>query len=96
MEEVSLCLRIFRETGCRFAIKSGGNSKTPGASNCDGGAVLDLIRLRQIIVSDDRKSVCVGPGLRWVEVYEILEPYGISVVGSRHGDVGVGGYLLGG
>jgi hypothetical protein len=41
-------------------------------------------------------TVEVGPGLTWDQVYEILEPTGVNVVGGRLPGVGVAGLTLGG
>jgi len=41
------------------------------------------------------KSVRVGTGNRWKDVYQYLEGFGRSAVGSRDGGVGVGGSVLG-
>ena len=57
---------------------------------------IDLINLNQITVSSDKKQASVGPGNRWVDVYNKLEPLGLSVVGGRIEDIGVGGLTLGG
>ena len=38
----------------------------------------------------------VGTGNKWIDVYSVLEPLGRTVAGGRNGDVGVGGFLLGG
>ena len=47
-------------------------------------------------VSDDRKSVEVGPGFRWGDVYTYLEQFDLAVAGGRLAPVGVPGLLLGG
>ena len=67
-----------------------------GAANIQDGVTIDLSGLDRFSVSSDRKSVTIGPGLRWGEVYTKLATYGLAVPGGRLGDVGVGGYLLGG
>lgn len=47
-------------------------------------------------LSDDRKMAGLGPGNTWWDVYRVLDPLGVSVVGGRTAGVGVGGLLLGG
>ena len=37
----------------------------------------------------------VGTGQRWGNVYDILEPLGLTDVGGRDSGVGVGGFVLG-
>lgn len=58
--------------------------------------MLDLHLLNRLELSEDRETAYVGTGSRWGAVYEFLEPWNVTVVGGRVGDVGVGGFLLGG
>ncbi|KAK9765204.1 hypothetical protein K7432_006660 [Basidiobolus ranarum] len=76
------------------AIVSGGHNND-GASSTQG-LLIDLSQFNQICVSDDKKSVIVGAGLRWGVVYDHITPYNISLVGGRVSSVGVGGFTLGG
>lgn len=47
-------------------------------------------------VSEDRKTVKIGAGALWSEVYEVVEKEGSLVVGGRGANIGVGGFILGG
>ena len=67
-----------------------------GASNAIGGITIDLKYLNSVQLSEDQATASIGPGNRWREVYKVLEPEGLTVVGGRVSDVGVGGYILGG
>lgn len=67
-----------------------------GFSNVKGGITVDLTRMKDIELSEDDEMVKVGAGCRWEEVYEVVEPRGLMVVGGRDSTVGVGGFLLGG
>ncbi|KAJ9604773.1 hypothetical protein H2200_010888 [Cladophialophora chaetospira] len=79
-----------------FSIVSGGHATAFGASNLNGGITLDLSSLGSVTLADDRSYVEIGTGARWADVYELLDPLGLSIAGGRAGSVGVGGYLLGG
>lgn len=81
---------------CNFAIRSGGHTPWTGANNIEDGVTLDLSQLNQVKVSPDRKTVDVGPGNRWLDVYDTLEKQGLIVVGGRASIVGVGGLTTGG
>ena len=81
---------------CQFAVKSGGHAAFAGASNIQNGITIDLINLKQVKVSDDRTLTRVGVGNRWLDVYSKLDKQGLSVVGGRVADIGVGGLTLGG
>lgn len=66
------------------------------AANIQDGITIDLSGLNQFVISDDKSLATIGPGLRWGEVYQKLGAYGLAFPGGRSGQVGVGGYLLGG
>lgn len=58
--------------------------------------MVNLAPLNQVSLSADRRTTSVGPGNTWGDVYKVLDPLGVSVVGGREAGVGVGGLLLGG
>lgn len=43
-----------------------------------------------------KQHIEISPGLRWLDVYRVLDEIGVSVLGSRTPDVGVGALILGG
>lgn len=57
---------------------------------------VDLSRLDELSLSEDRTITRVGAGNRWINVYEYLTPENLSVLGGRVAEVGVGGFTLGG
>ena len=46
--------------------------------------------------NEDTATVDIGAGLRWDNVYDLLNPKGYTVVGGRVRGVGVAGFILGG
>jgi FAD/FMN-containing dehydrogenase len=78
-----------------FAIRSGGHSIIPGASNIDEGILIDLSRLNQVKYDAANNVALVGAGQRWGNIYSQLEKYNVTIVGGRVLDVGVGGLTLG-
>ena len=95
-DEVSTIIQIARLTKCPFAIKSGGHAAFAGSSSVEGGITILLNRMTEIIISDDKKVTRIGPGNRWIDVYETLQPHNLSVIGGRVAEIGVGGLTLGG
>ncbi|KAH8769239.1 hypothetical protein BGZ57DRAFT_987095 [Hyaloscypha finlandica] len=93
---VSLAVLTVQVTQCEFAVKSGGHGMFSGASNIDGGLTIDLLKLNQVTVSADQTQTSIGSGNRWVDVYSALDLKGLSVIGGRVADIGVGGLTLGG
>lgn len=44
---------------------------------------MDLVNLNQLKLSSDKKTLAVGPGNRWLDVYSFLTPHNLAVVGGR-------------
>jgi FAD/FMN-containing dehydrogenase len=95
-EDVSIIIKALTCAKASFTVKGGGHSAFEGASNTDGGVTIDLAHLNQITVSEDKSTVSIGPGNRWINVSEALDPQGLAVVGGRVASVGVSGLTLGG
>jgi FAD/FMN-containing dehydrogenase len=95
-KEVAVALILCTEVQCRFAVKSGGHAAMKGASSADGGVTIDLKYLNSIELNEDKTIANIGAGNRWGDVFETLGKDGLAVAGGRAGDVGVGGYTLGG
>jgi FAD/FMN-containing dehydrogenase len=79
-----------------FAIRGGGHSAVAGASSIKGGVVLDLSLFKQVSPAKDRRSVVIGAGCKWIDVYSALDKEGLAVAGGRNSAVGVSGLTLGG
>lgn len=56
-----------------FAVRGGGHSPVAGASTSNGGVLIDLSLLNQVIISPGRETVVIGAGCKWARVYEALE-----------------------
>ncbi|PTB37635.1 hypothetical protein M441DRAFT_447643 [Trichoderma asperellum CBS 433.97] len=95
-EDVVSIIDIVREAGATFAVKSGGHSTYSSGSNAENGININLSRLKDINISEDRKFVTVGSGCRFGEIYSELENLNLGCVGGRVSSVGVGGLVLGG
>jgi len=78
-----------------IAVKSGGTRTSPWASS-KGGLVIDLTRLHNVVVSQDKLSVKVQGGALWGDVYEEAEKADVHVVGAHFWFIGVAGFLLSG
>jgi len=79
-----------------FATRSGGHSPVARASSIQGGALIDLGLFDEVSISHDERSVIIGSGCKWGDVYKALESKGLGVAGGRNAAVGVGGLSLGG
>ncbi|KAF7557001.1 hypothetical protein G7Z17_g1000 [Cylindrodendrum hubeiense] len=94
--EVSRVLRVLVNNWCRFAVKCGGHSRFPDDAVSVGGVTIDLGMINSTVVSDDQTTARIGGGSLTRQVFAALDPYGLAYVGGRVGQVGMGGFTLGG
>ena len=67
-----------------------------GAANIQGGVTIDLTSMTNVSVSEDHRVTSAGPGCRWGNIYNKLDPMNLTVVGGRVFDVGIAGLTIGG
>ncbi|KAI3528808.1 FAD binding domain-containing protein [Colletotrichum filicis] len=94
--EVSAIVTALLNNKEQFAVKSGGHNPNNYFASVQGGPLISTKGLKEVVYHKESNTVSVGPGNKWEEVHEALEGTGVTVVGGRIGNVGVGGYLLGG
>ncbi|KAH8978950.1 FAD-binding domain-containing protein [Lactarius akahatsu] len=96
-QDLGLILQIVGKsrTPFKFGVKSGGHSGNRGFSSTRG-VQISLARFNTFNVNTQARTVELGPSLLWDDVYERLDPYGVTVIGGRFPGVGVGGLILGG
>lgn len=87
---------INSDIATKLAIRGGGHSPFAGSANIDNGITIDLRKIDTVEVNESKDIVSVGGGAIWGQVYDKLDPLGLSVVGGHVYDVGVGGFTLGG
>jgi FAD/FMN-containing dehydrogenase len=81
---------------CKFAIRGAGHTPQAGAANIPSGVTIDLTSMTPISVNAGKTVTSIGPGVRWIDVYNYLDPLNLMVPGDRVVDVGVGGLITGG
>jgi alkanesulfonate monooxygenase SsuD/methylene tetrahydromethanopterin reductase-like flavin-dependent oxidoreductase (luciferase family)/FAD/FMN-containing dehydrogenase len=95
-DQVAEALAYARAQDVPLAIRSGGHGIS-GRSTNDGGIVLDVGKLDSVEIIDAHTGeIRVGPGARWGEVAQVLQPHGLGMSSGDHGDVGVGGLATAG
>jgi FAD/FMN-containing dehydrogenase len=97
VQDIPLALGFARKHNppLEIAVKGGG-CHTSTASSSNGGITIDLSLMKHVTVSEDKKTVAVGGGALWGDVYSELANHNLVVVGGGVWSVGVGGYLTGG
>ncbi len=76
-------------------MKGGGHASNPEFSSTSG-VQISLSRFNKTKVNVKSGTVEVGAGLTWDQVYAVLEPTGVNVIGGRVPGIGVAGLTLGG
>ncbi|KAL1890785.1 hypothetical protein Sste5346_008110 [Sporothrix stenoceras] len=92
--EVATAVKVLARNQAEFAVRGGGHMNFPGSNNIDNGVLVALDNLDQLVVDNTTKTIDVGPGTRWVDVYDALEPYGLYCIGGRLKTIGVPGLTL--
>ncbi|KAI6140114.1 hypothetical protein BKA82DRAFT_16602 [Pisolithus tinctorius] len=93
--DVGIALQILGKNRVPFAVKGGGHTLNPGFSSTIGVQIV-MSRFSEIVYDPESRTVTVGAGVIWDDVYTALEPHGVNVVGGRVSGIGVAGFTLGG
>jgi FAD/FMN-containing dehydrogenase len=94
---VSKIVKILHFFQVKFAVRSGGHSPNPGFSSIGKeGILVDLHKLNQVTLNNEKTVASVGPGGQWGDAISALDAQGATVIGGRIPNVGVGGLILGG
>ena len=92
--DVVAALRFARSSGLPIAVRGGGHS-VAGHSTVDGGVVIDLSAMRQVVVDPAAQRAWVQPGATWGEVDRATQEFGLATTGGRMTTTGVAGFTLG-
>lgn len=94
-EDISTAVVFSRSHLLDLAIRGGGHH-TNGASSSLNGMVIDLSRMRRVVIDPEAKTVTVQGGALWEDVDEAAGEHGLATVGGTVNHTGVGGLTLGG
>jgi hypothetical protein len=94
-EDVSFAVRIAADHGLQMTVRGGGHN-VAGRSIRDGTLLLDLSRLRNVVVNRESRIAAVQGGATWRNVDEATAIEGLATTGGLVSGTGVGGLTLGG
>ncbi|CAO2657439.1 Nn.00g035650.m01.CDS01 [Neocucurbitaria sp. VM-36] len=95
-DEVAVIVQVLHDNNETFAVKSGGHNPNEGFASIQGGPLISTKELNEVLFDSASMTVRVGPGNDWEDIHKALQDTGVTVVGGRIGEVGVGGYIVGG
>ncbi len=93
--DVVECVRFARERALAISPKGGGHN-IAGTSLVDGGLMVDMCRMRGVLVDPQQKLVRVQPGCLLGDVDRETQLHGLATVLGFVSETGVAGLTLGG
>ncbi|TPL06749.1 FAD-binding oxidoreductase [Mesorhizobium sp. B2-4-14] len=94
-DDVVLAVAYARSQGCLVAVRSGGHN-VAGLSVCDYGMVIDLSRMKKIVVDPERRIARAEAGLNLGEFDAATLAHGLATTMGVNSDTGIAGLTLGG
>src|SRR5438552_14109565 len=93
--DVAEAIAVARDESLDLSIRGGGHS-APGFGTNDGGIVIDLSPLQDVVVDAEAKTARAGGGCTWKGFNEATNAYGLATTGGIIGSTGIAGLTLGG
>jgi FAD/FMN-containing dehydrogenase len=93
--DVQVAVRVARRHGLPLSVRGGGHDWA-GRALCADGLVIDLSRMRQVIVDPHTRVATASGGARIKDVAAAADAHGLVAALGNCGEVGVAGLTLGG
>lgn len=94
-EDVALAVRIAADHDVALTVRGGGHN-VAGRSVADGALLVDLSRMRAVVVNEQARVAVVQGGALWHDVDLATADAGLATTGGLISSTGVGGFTLGG
>jgi FAD/FMN-containing dehydrogenase len=94
-DDVAAVIGVARAEGLDLSVRGGAHS-APGFGTNDGGLVIDLGGLQDVVVDTDSRTARAGGGCTWAGFNEATNAYGLATTGGIIGSTGIAGLTLGG
>jgi hypothetical protein len=93
--DVQAAVRVGNAAGVSIAIRCGGHSLA-GFGSCEGGLVVDLSRMREVVVDEDKRRARFSGGCLLGSVDSATQKAGLAFPSGVVSHTGAGGLVLGG
>ncbi|WP_146927233.1 FAD-binding oxidoreductase [Cellulomonas xylanilytica] len=94
-DDVRTAVRVARELGLPLGVRGGGHSAA-GWAVPDGGLMIDLSRMREVVVDPRAKTAQVQGGALLGSLDAATQPFGLATTAGIVSHTGIGGLALGG
>jgi FAD/FMN-containing dehydrogenase len=94
-EDVAEVVRFARTENLPLSVRGGGHNIL-GHAVCDGGVVLDMTRMKGLVIDPAARTVRAEAGLTMGEVFRTVHAHGFILTVGSHDSVGVAGITLAG
>jgi FAD/FMN-containing dehydrogenase len=93
--DVAAAVALARDEGLELSVRGGGHN-VAGRSVTEGGVMIDLSAMREVVVDAPARRARVQGGATWGDVDRATQRHGLAVTGGMISTTGVGGLTLGG
>ncbi|KAJ7635408.1 FAD-binding domain-containing protein [Roridomyces roridus] len=93
--DVQVAMNNIYAFGSRYAVRAGGHSPMMGHNSISNGVLVSFENMAHVSYDAQTNLISLEPGVLLSDAELVLEPHGVSLIGGRATDVGVG-LLLGG
>jgi len=95
VKDVQATLDFARKRGLLFSVRGAGHN-IAGKAACDGGLMIDLSGMKEVVVDAAARTARVGPGATLADVDAATQPHGLAVPTGINSTTGIAGLTLGG
>lgn len=95
VDDVQHAIRFARDNDISIAIRGGGHNAA-GLGVCDGGMVIDLRGMRDVVVDPVARTARAGGGATWADFDAATAAHGLGTTGGAVSTTGIAGLTLGG
>src|SRR4051812_48794951 len=95
VDDLVAAVDFARENGLLFSVRGGGHNVT-GSAVADGGLMLDMSGMKDIVVDPDTRTATAQPGCLWSDLDAATQDCGLAVTGGQASDTGIAGLTWGG